>query len=377
MHIALDGSDLATKKIDGTSVYVREVLPLLADELNKRGHKVTVFSHSPIDKGIFGSEIETCVTKGRRFWTQTVLSRALFKFKPDLLFLPIQTVPLYRPANLKVVATIHDVDFIEYPRMFDLKNLLLLRWFTRVVARNATRLIAVSGTTKDCIIKYYKRKAEDISVVHHGYDKKIFRLPVSEEEKTKVTENVRKKYNIPANGILFVGAFQPRKNIATLVSAFELLKKSGKSQHLILVSGNAWKSEEIIDRINNSPFKEHIHVLKNVPSEDLTGLYWNARVFVLPSFAEGFGLPLLEAMACGVPAVVSNVPALKEVGENGVVFCDPKNPEEFRSAIEKITMNEEEFQKYQNTGLLRARDFSWERSAQETADAIEKSFDKL
>lgn len=377
MHIALDGSDLATKKFDGTSVYVREILPLLASELKKRGHRVTVFSHTPIDNGVFGSEIEICITKGRRFWTQTVLSRALFRLRPDLLFLPIQTVPLYRPANLKVVATIHDLDFLEYPQMFDFKSLFLLRWFTRVVARNATRLIAVSNTTKDCIIKNYKRKEEDISVVYHGYEKKRFRLSASEDERSEVTGNIRKKYGIPADCILFVGAFQPRKNIETLISAFELLKKSGKPQHLVLVSGNAWKSGKIIDRINGSPFKEYVHVLKNVPDEDLVGLYWNARVFVLPSFAEGFGLPLLEAMACGVPAVVSNVSALLEVGKQGAVLCDPKSPEDFRVAIEKIVSNEEEYKKYQDAGLQRAKDFSWERSAQETADAIEKSFDKI
>lgn len=377
MHIALDGSDLATKKFDGTSVYVREILPRLASELSKRGHRITVFSHTPIEQGFFGSEIEICITKGRRFWTQTVLSRALFRLRPDLLFLPIQTVPLYRPASLKVVATIHDLDFIEYPRMFDLKELLLLRWFTRVVARNATRLIAVSNTTKDCVIKHYNRKEEDISVVYHGYDKQRFRLPVSENEKTAVTDGVRKKYNIPSDVILFVGAFQPRKNIETIISAFELLKKTGKSQHLVLITGNAWKSGGIMSRIGGSPFKDYVHVLKNVPDEDLTGLYWNAKVFVLPSFAEGFGLPLLEAMACGVPAVVSNVSALAEIGKHGAVLCNPKNPEDFRNAIEKIVSDEEEFKKYHNAGLQRASDFSWERSARETADAIEKSFDKL
>lgn len=376
MHIALDGSDLATKKFDGTSVYVREVLPLLASELSKRGHRITVFSHTPFEQGIFGSEIEICITKGRRFWTQTVLSRALFKLRPDLLFLPIQTVPLYRPANLKVVATIHDLDFIEYPQMFDFKSLFLLRWFTRVVARNATRLVAVSNTTKDCIMKRYKRKGEDISVVYHGYEKKRFRLPVSESEKSEAINNVQKKYNIPSDVILFVGAFQPRKNIGTIISAFELLKKTGKSQHLILVTGNAWKSGGIISRINESPFRDCIHVLKNVPDEDLTGLYWNAKVFVLSSFAEGFGLPLLEAMACGIPAVVSNVSALAEIGKQGAVLCDPKDPKDFCSTIDKIVSNEEEFQKRKNAGLQRASEFSWERSAQETADAIEKSFDK-
>jgi len=377
VHIALDGSDLATKKFDGTSVYVRKVLPLLADELNRRGHKVTVFSHTPIEQGVFRGEIETCITKGRRFWTQTVLSRALFRLRPDLLFLPIQTVPLYRPANLKVVATIHDLDFLEYPQMFDFKELFLLRWFTRVVARNATRLIAVSNTTKDCIVKRYKRKEEDISVVYHGYEKQQFRLPISVDEKIETTASMRKKYGIPANCVLFVGALQPRKNIETLISAFELLKKSGKSEHLVLISGNAWKSEKIIRRINESSFKDHIHVLKNVPDEDLAKLYWNAKVFVLPSFAEGFGLPLLEAMACGIPAVVSNVSALAEIGKNGATLCDPNNPEDFHSALEKILSSEEEFQKCKNAGLQRVKDFSWERAAQETADAIEKSFDKL
>lgn len=371
MHIALDGSDLASTKFDGTTVYVRELLPRLARILKDRGHRVTVFSHSPIPGELFGDTAEINVTRGRRFWTQTVLSRALFRVKPDLLFLPIQTVPLYRPANLKVVATIHDLDFLEYPNMYEWKNRFLLRWFSRVVSRNATKLVAVSEYSKKQIIKFYRRQAEDIGVVYHGFDRKNFRPPVSMEEKAMVLNNIQKKYAIPGGTILFVGAMQPRKNINRLIDAFELYKASGDKVNLVLVSGNGWREKEIMKRIQNSSMLKDIHVLRNVPYRDLTGLYWNAAVSVLVSIAEGFGLPVLEAMACGAPVLTSNNSALNEIASGVALTVNPEDENAIASGLETILADSQTKKKMIENGFDRVMAFSWDKCAEETAAVIE------
>lgn len=376
MHIALDGSDLTSDKLDGTTVYVRELLPRLAKVLKSHGHRVTVFSHTSIDDGFFDEGIEINVTKGRRFWTQTVLSRALFRVKPDLLFLPIQTVPLYRPKNLKVVATIHDLDFLKYPDMYDKKNLLLLRWFSRVVARNATRLIAVSQYTKDAIVDYYKRPTGDISVVHHGFDRKNFRPPVSYEEKELVLTTIQKKYNIPGNVVLYVGAMQPRKNISRLIDAFELYRMNGDGAKLVLVCGNGWREKETIKRIQCSPAIEDIHILRRVPYRDLMGLYWNASVSVLVSISEGFGLPLLEAMACGTPVLASNGSALAEIGKDAAFLVDPQDSGQIALGLKKILIDLQLKRKLTENGFDRVMSFSWEKSAEETAVVIENALYK-
>jgi glycosyltransferase involved in cell wall biosynthesis len=376
VHIALDGSDLASAKLDGTTVYVRELLPRLAKILKQGGHRVTVFSHSPIAPNVFGDDVKINITKGRRFWTQTVLSRVLFRVKPDLLFLPIQTVPLYRPAALKVVATIHDLDFLEYPKMYEWKNQLLLRWFSRVVARNATRLIAITNSTKHAIIKYYQRAAEDISVVHHGFDKKNFSLPVSEEEKERVLTNLRNKYNIKDNSILFVGGLQPKKNVGRLIDAFEILKNRGHQVQLVIVSGYAWKEKNVLDKIAHSDHREDIRVLRKVPYCDLAGFYWNSLVSVLPSVAEGFGLPILEAMACGTPVVTSNLSAMPEVAGGAALLIDPQLTDSLVQGLEKILTDEQTRLKYINLGLARVADFSWDKCAEETANAINRALNK-
>lgn len=371
MHIALDGSDLASEKLDGTTVYVRELLPRLAKILKQDGHRVTVFSHSPINAELFGDGVEINITRGRRFWTQTVLSRALFRVRPDLLFLPIQTVPLYRPANLKVVATIHDLDFLEYPKMYETKNRILLRWFSRVVARNATKLIAVSEYTKNEVIKFYKRDKRDIAVVYHGFDRKNFRPPVSFEEKEAVVGNIQKKYGIPGNVILFVGAMQPRKNINRLIDAFELYKAGGDRVNLVLVSGNGWREKEIMKRIQGSSFLKDIHVLKKVPYRDLTALYWNASVSVLVSIAEGFGLPVLEAMACGTPVLTSNNTALSEIARASAILVEPADGNAIANGLEKILADSQTKKRLIEAGFDRVAGFSWEKCAKETADVIE------
>lgn len=373
MHIALDGSDLLNEKIDGTTVYVREILPRLSAELKSRGHKVTVFSPDPVNKQYLPDGVNNFVAAGNRFWTQTKLSQALFKLRPDLLFLPIQTVPLYRPENLKVVATVHDLDFMEFPRTYHFKNLVLLRWFSRVVARNATRIVAVSHRTKEAVIKYYKRNANDISVVYHGYDKKTFRPPVSLEEKEAVLREIQNKYSIPGKIILFVGALQPRKNIHGLISAFEIIKNNKRREHLVLVAGNAWKEREIIERIEKSFFKNEIHVIRKADRRDLCGLYWNASVFVLPSFSEGFGLPVLEAMACGAPIVTSEGSVMEEITNGAAGLSNPMNAASIASRIENILNDPRLGSELQTRGFKRAQEFSWEKSAKETADAIEAS----
>ncbi|MDO8512178.1 MAG: glycosyltransferase family 1 protein [bacterium] len=377
MHIALDGSDLSSTKFDGTTVYVRELLPRLARLLHTAGHKVTVFSHSPIAPEVFGDTAEINVTRGRRFWTQTVLSRALFRVKPDLLFLPIQTVPLYRPSNLKVVATIHDLDFLAYPKMYEWKNRLLLRWFSRVVVRNATKLIAVSEYSRKEIMKFYGRSQNDISVVYHGFDRKNFRPPVSMEEKAMALNNIQRKYAIPGNTVLFVGAMQPRKNINRLIDAFELYKASGDKVNLVLVSGNGWREKEIMKRIQNSSMLKDIHVLRKVPYRDLTALYWNASVSVLVSIAEGFGLPVLEAMACGAPVLTSNTTALAEIAHGAALLVEPKDGNATAKGLEKILTDSQTKKRLIEAGFDRVISFSWDKCAQETAVVIEKALEMV
>lgn len=371
MHVALDGSDLATEKWDGTTVYARELLPRLAGELAEHGHDVTVYASRSLTMGFPAVPgVHLSVIPGKRFWTQIALSRALFRSLPDLLFLPIQTVPLYRPRALKVIATVHDLDFLGYPETYTWKNRFLLRWFTRVVARNATHLIAISETTAQAVARRYGRASGDITVVYHGVDRSHFYAtpPAMKDDQCR---RVQERYGIPGRSLLFVGALQPRKNIDGLIAAFELLRSQGRDEHLVIVSSHGWKRGLALNRLERSPYRAAIHVLRHVPRGDLPALYWNAAVFVLPSFSEGFGLPVLEAMACGTPVVTSNTPALVEVAGGAAITFDPHDPIRIADAIRTLLTDPKLRVLSIERGLRRAAQFSWEQSARDTAAVVE------
>lgn len=368
VRIALDGSDLAADRFEGPSVYAGELLPRLTRLLQARDHAVTTYlPGAPRDLALAG---ELRVIPGQPFWTQRVLAHALRLDPPDTLFLPIQMLPLWRPRRMRTVAVVHDLEFLRYPSTYTLKNRMLLRWFTRDAVRHATKLVAVSQYTKDDVARVYGRAAEDITVVHHGVDHALFSDRVGPQD-----EDVRRRSALPPRFILFVGSLQPRKNLAGLVSAYEELANMPQSStplpHLVVVSGGAWKETSIRQRVDRSPRRADIHVIRRVVRADLPAFYRAADVFVLPSFSEGFGMPVLEAMACGTPVVTSRTSSLPEVAGDAALFVDPSDVSSIARALSELLQSRQLRDALVAKGRARARQFSWDRSAELTGAVIE------
>lgn len=365
MRIAIDGSDLAAERVEGPSVYAGALLPLLTRILADRGHTVSTYTPGPLAGVSVTGELR--VIPGASFWTQRVLAAALRRDPPEVLFLPIQALPLLRPRRTATVAVVHDLEFLKYPETYTRFNLALLRFFTRDAALHARKLIAVSQYTKNDVVRVYGRRSEDVSVVHHGVDTNMFR------EETSSTQwfDVRTAYRLPDEPyILFVGTLQPRKNIGGLVRAFEDLSKH-HSERLVLVSGGEWKSSTILRRIERSRGRARIHVLRRVPPTHLAALYRHAQALVLPSFSEGFGLPVLEAMAAGVPVVASNTTAIPEIGGDAVRYVNPHDPNDLTRGIEEVLQDEGLRRRLIVRGSERSKEFTWEHAAARTAEVIE------
>jgi glycosyltransferase involved in cell wall biosynthesis len=209
--------------------------------------------------------------------------------------------------------------------------------------------------------------------VHHGCDGRRFAPAATPEQQREACRDIQRRYAIPELPLLFVGALQPRKNLQGLLAAFELLRGKGRTEDLVIVCGNAWKEQDLLRRIAASQYHGSIHVLRSVPPEDLPAIYWNASVFVLPSFSEGFGLTVLEALACGTPVVVSATPALQEIAGDAAVAVSPHDPSAIALAIERFLKDPVRRRAYIERGLKRAAGFSWDRTAKATAAVIERA----
>ncbi|HSX25085.1 MAG TPA: glycosyltransferase family 1 protein [Candidatus Andersenbacteria bacterium] len=368
MNIAFDASDICTGRADGTTRYTRELIKRLP-ELDKEDYwnfygpcaAPSHPLHLPLGQG---ERITWHATPFPGAWTQTRFAWELLKDNPDILFMPIQQLPIFRRPRMKTVAVIHDLAFHEYGEQFRMKDWLLLQTFSAQVAHEADAIIAVSEATKQDIKKYYGRE-ENVHVVHHGIDHDKFRI-FSDEQKEAGLKKLKEKYSeIQKPYLLFVGQIQPRKNIARLIEAFELLQNS--ELQLVIAGGHGWNNKEIYARIEHSSSHRKIVVPGAVPDELLPTLYANATAFIFPSLQEGFGIPLIEAAACGVPVITSNCSSMKEIMKDAGVLVDPLSSHAIGDGIAYALKNKTEIAQ---ACAERSQQFSWDKTAAATLRVI-------
>ena len=289
-------------------------------------------------------------------------------FKADILHCPDYLIP--PTLNRNIILTIHDLAFIRYPEFnFD----WFIKKYTREVQKNvraAKMIIADSLSTKNDIIEFFKINPSKVEVIYLAADKIFKRL--SENEKDK---NVLKKYKINKKYILSVGTIEPRKNFIALIKAFNLIKKKDASfdYKLVIVGRTGWKSEATYAEKNNSPYTEDILFTGRVPDEDLVQIYNQAELFAYPSLFEGFGLPPLEAMSCGLPVIASGTSSLKEVIGDAGILVKAGDENELGNKILSIIKNMEIKEKLKEKSLAQVKKFSWGETAQKTINLYYKT----
>ena len=279
-------------------------------------------------------------------WTHLVLP---FK-SGDVLFCPANIAPIFVPKSKKLVVTIHDVAFLIYPESFSSFFRIYYKLIMPVVVKRADTIITVSNYSKNEIEKYYPLSKGKIEVIYLGLN-----------EGFKVLDNIKKK-----NQILYVGSINKRKNFIGVIKAFELLNQK---DFTLLIVGNFStnfsmnENDKII--LEKAKTNTNIEFKSGISDEQLVRLYNESKLFVFPSFYEGFGLPVLEAMPCGTPVVCGDSSSLPEVGSDAVVYCAPHNIEDIKEKIEMVLGDEVLQQKMIQKGLERAKEFSWEKSSDE------------
>jgi glycosyltransferase involved in cell wall biosynthesis len=275
-------------------------------------------------------------------------------------------MPLRHTPN---VLTIHDVVFRLFPHYHKPLNYAFLNLAMPLFLRRADHLIAVSHSTKWDVVRLYDVDPSRVTVIHEAADARFRPQP------TQTIDRVRREYGLPRHFILSVGTLEPRKNYQRLVEAFALLgqryssktgRPDGDEWGLVIVGERGWLCQPFFRRLEELGLRREVILLGHVPDDELSALYSAAALFVFPSLYEGFGLPPLEAMACGTPVVCSQTSSLSEVGGEAARYFNPASVEEMAQVMHEVLANEALRIEMREQGLRQAKRFSWERVARET-----------
>ena len=306
------------------------------------------------------------VLRPKRFWTRLSLPKYLLttKQKFDVFFSPTHYIPRWSP--IPIVATIFDLSFLEleFSSFFRKKDLFQLKEGTAYTVRHASHMITISEFSKNAIIEKYKIPGENVTVTPLAADDR-FSAPMPH---TRLHE-VQKRYRLPSKFVLFVGTLQPRKNVIGLLQAFHLFLLDHPDCSLVIVGKKGWIYDEIFLAVKKLDLERHVTFLDYVPENDLPAIMRHASLFVFPSLYEGFGIPILEAMASGVPVVASSVSSLPEVVGKAGVLVDPNDVSSMTRGMERALQSASVFK---TRGKLRAQQFSWEKTAERTIRVLER-----
>jgi glycosyltransferase involved in cell wall biosynthesis len=302
----------------------------------------------------------------RILWEQTALPWSVLSTQADLLHALAFVGPLACPRPL--VVTVYDLSFLLYPEAFNRLNRWYLSAMTPLSVRKAQRVIAISESTKRDLVRLTHVPAEHIAVVYPGLEPGMARV-----DDAAALSDFRRRRNLPEHFILFMGTLEPRKNAGALVRAYSLLRRRGIDSHALVLAGSkGWRYESIFAAIEQSGAAQDIILPGYVTRDELPLWYSAADVFSYPSIYEGFGLPVLEAMACGAPVITSNVSSLPEVAGAAGLLVDPNDTDGLADAMARVIQSDDLRAEMRASGMRRAATFTWQRMAHATLEVYEK-----
>ncbi len=268
------------------------------------------------------------------------------------LLLPLRGVP--------TVLTVHDLIFRHLPQHHKRLNRWYLNLALPLFCRRATHIISVTEHSRQDVIRSYHIPPEKVSVVYEAADPRL--QPASPEAMTAA----RARYHLPDDYLLYVGTLEPRKNLVRLLEAWTPLYSAGEAPPLVIAGKRGWLYDDLFAAVERSPVRSAVLTPGYIAEEDLGALYTGATAFTLPSIYEGFGLPVLEAMACGTPVLCSSGSSFPEVAGDAAVMVDPHDVEAIREGLRSLLRDRELRESYRERGFRQAARFSWRRAAEET-----------
>jgi len=359
MHIGIDASRAVVARRTGTERYSLEIIRALIAAAPD--DQFTLYFNQSPGAGLLprSERVTWRVLPARRFWTVGRLSLEMAASPPDVLFVPSHSLPpVVRSAT---VATIHDLGYRHFPGEHPAAVRWLRRWSNTWSARRATRVIAISGTTRDDLIRYDHVPSARITVVHHGCASWF--QPVTDAAELARTA-ARHELYVPY--FLFIGTLQPRKNLERLLAAFDLVAATRPGLLLALVGAAGWQPERLDLALSGVRARDRVRLLGYVSDAELPALLSGALGLAFPSLYEGFGLPALEAMACSTPVLSSNTSSLPEVVGDAGLLVDPRDVSAIATGLGRLADDADLRRSLGERGRIRAAGYTWERAARET-----------
>ena len=370
LRVAIDASAMP-RQLAGAGVYTYQLVRALA--ATPGDHELFVFARPGLFDELAAQQARLRVihvdpsSRASRFlWEQARLPTLLRRLRIDVLHSPHHHTPflLRRPSSVRTprrVVTFHDVTFLLLPQRYPLGRRLYMTAVTNAAAEVADAVITPSETVRRDVIDKLGVASDRIVAIPEAAAPQY--APVEDED---VLGRMRSKYQLPSRYILSVGSLEPGKNRARLILAYARLRSEGLDCPLVVVGQPAWHYQGDRYVARALQLDEHVRYLGYVPDEDLPALYSGATLLAFPSLYEGFGLPVLEAMACGTPVVTANVSALPEVAGDAALQVDPRNIDALAEAMGRLLSDDTLHADLRARGLERAKQFSWERTARET-----------
>jgi len=350
----------------GIGVYTNQLVKNL-NQMDKENN-YHLIHYSKGNQEIYNQNNEIIIPKNRfirrwgsyMFWRYFTLPRGLKKYNLDVVHDPYELGPFTFKQPFRKVITVHDLTPLLFPNLFKRGDVMLHRLLLKKTISKADKIITVSYNSQRDIMEYLNVPEENIEVIYNGKNESFRPL-----NSRKIGE-VREKYELPSRFILSVGGLHPIKNIPRMLEAYHLALKNGLEHKLVMVGGSMDRSEEIFQIIKVLGLEGHVIFTGVVPDDDLVGLYNAADLFLYPCLYAGFGLPPLEAMACGTPVITSCNSSLPEIVGDAAKLVNPYDTEKLAASINRILSDDGMMKTLIKNGLKRAEMFNWKKTAWET-----------
>jgi glycosyltransferase involved in cell wall biosynthesis len=372
--IGFDATPLEVRQRSGVSRYASELLQAL---LAREGGEGSAYRYALLSSRTLNGNAPPGVFEqnqlhfpNRSVWMQAVLPMELRRMQPSLCHFTNMIAPLVAPGPF--VLTLHDLSLLLHAETQPTKSLIVVRPVMTRAAHKAAAIIAVSHAIKQEIVMKLGVPAQRVRVIYEAASPAY--SPINNS--TQLAE-VKARYQLRAPFVLCVGTIEPRKNLGALLQAFAQLRRMGHTEQLVLVGGLGWKYEATLRNIEDLGLSESVRLIGFVPDIDLPAIYNLAHVLAFVSRYEGFGLPILESMACGTPVVTSNTSGMAELGANAALLVNPSEPQEIAQALHRVLTDDALHTELRGAGLVRAAQFSWAKAAKETVAVYEECLESI